>query len=87
MADEQYYHGNGEEYNQEGMDVGGEANGNTGGAINASKNDDDERYVGLFLGRKSGKPVHHFGWHAGCVLECLAINSILHTIPLANLII
>jgi len=40
MAEEQYY-GNGEEYNQESMEVGGE----NGASINASKNDDDDRKI------------------------------------------
>jgi len=44
MADQEQYYENGEGYNQESMDVGG-ANGNSGGAINASKNDDDERKI------------------------------------------
>jgi len=41
MADQEQYYGNGEEYNQESMEVGGE----NGASINASKNDDDDRKI------------------------------------------
>jgi len=44
MADQEQYYGNGEEYNQESMEV---SNGN-GSSINASKNDDDDRK--MFVG-------------------------------------
>jgi len=72
MADEQYYHGNGEEYNQEGMDVGGEANGNTGGAINASKNDDDERkiFVGGLSWETTVKDMKEYFGKFGDVADC-----------------
>merc|ERR1711988_176146 len=72
MADEQYYHGNGDEYNQEGMDVGGEANGNTGGAINASKNDDDERkiFVGGLSWETTVKDMKEYFGKFGEVGDC-----------------
>lgn len=41
MADQEQYYGNGEEYNQESMEVSGE----NGASINASKNDDDDRKI------------------------------------------
>jgi len=41
MAEQDQYYGNGEEFTQESMEVGGES----GASINASKNDDDDRKI------------------------------------------
>jgi len=45
MADQEQYYNNGEEYNQESMEVGGEAGAGGGDRINASKNEDDDRKI------------------------------------------